>query len=637
MCISFLSFFFARGYEIKIIRKVFNPLSKSLLFTNSGVAGIYEEFVTDTMKKTATIQQCVRIDGKHNDLEDVGKSNYHLTCFNMLGTFATNDVSLHIMIKDIYDFIRLYMGSEGYIYATVHSKDTLSKNVWTQILPHDRVVMDDNNVWQMSNEGYCGYCSEIRYVHNGEDIELWNIVVVDREVKRNCTNALPSIKVDTGGGLERLYAIFNDSLSVYADEQYNNYFGFMSRKCSNYDARIILDHIRTINAIVCSNIPVSNNKRGYVLKKLLRRLCYVMFRNNIKVSDIMYACSTYIASRYYISIILYNEYTSFVACINEFKKYVHKKSNMTLDRDDITKLHTTYGIHYQLCYILCDDMNIKYSKLNEKDIESISVKQRAIQHTLPYSETQFIDDTCSLVVNNICIMNDAYDVVDYIIRNTKYYITFRSTVFYPKSGGQDSDLGVIEDNDGHIIFTVTNVTYVGKAIVCVAIAQITCAASNISFYILKVDEYRRNKLSCLHSAHHVMLNLVSYIVKSHVYQCSSNIAYNGAKLSVFSYHYNYTSMQYMNYILDRIVKSGLSIMKYKNIYFNVASKNYIYLPDNYPDYVNVVSIRCNLGIILSQEVCCGTHNVSAINKIVLTKVRGAKTNHQSYYFDILVN
>ena len=637
MCITFLSFFLSRGYEVKIIRKVFNPLSKNLLFTNSGVAGIYESFVTDDMKKTATIQQCVRIDGKHNDLEDVGKSNYHLTCFNMLGTFATNDVNLYSMIKDIYDFVCLCVSSINSIYVTVHNEDSVSRKIWSQILSKDKIVVDNTNVWQMSHEGYCGYCSEIKYLHNGEDIELWNIVIVDKEIKHNCVNSLQNIKIDTGGGLERLYAVFNDSMSVYDNDQYNNYFVLMSRKCNNYDARIILDHIRTVNAIVCSDIPISNNKRGYVLKKLLRRLCYIMWRNNIQVSDIMYACYMYIENIYYVNIILHNEYISFTSCINEFKKYVHKKNDTSLSREDVIKLHTTYGINYKLCYMLCDDMNIKYYELNDEDIESISVKQQIVQHTLPYSETQFIDNTYSLVVNDICIMNDMYDVVDYIIKNTKYHVTFRNTVFYPRSGGQECDLGVIEDNDNNIVFNITSVSYIGKTIVCSAIAQITCAVGNISFYILKVDEYRRNKLSCLHSAHHIVLNLVSYIVKSRVYQCSSNIAYNGAKLSVFSYHYNYTSIQYMNYMLDYIVKSGLNIVKYKNICFSIASQNYIHLPDNYPNYVNVVNICCNSGIIQSKEICCGTHNVSSINKIVLTKVRGTKTNHQSYYFDILVN
>ena len=635
--ISFLSFFSKKNYKVKIIKNVFNPLSKNLMFTNSGVAGVYEEFITDNMHKTATIQQCVRIDGKHNDLDDIGASDCHLTCFHMLGTFVTDNVNVYLMIKDVYDFICLYITHINCIYVTVHSEDSLSINAWKRIIKEDKIIIDNQNIWRMSDEdGYIGYCSEIRYVYNNKDIELWNIVIVDKEIKNGHENVLNKIKIDTGGGAERIYSVFTDTLSIYNNEQYDNYFAYMSQLCSITDARIILDHIRTISAMIYSGIFVSNNKRGYVLKKILRRLCYFMFKNNINVCDIMYICSIYIYNTYEVHIILHNEYISFIECIHMFTKYTKHTNELSVN--DIIKLHTTYGIHYPLCYMLCDDKKIKYSKLSDDDIKNISVRQKVIKHSLAYKETEFIYDSLNISVNNICVMshNDYNNIVDFIIENNKYYVTFRSTVFYPKSGGQDCDHGIITDNDNNIIFSVLSVMYVGKAIVCNVIAKVTRSVDNINKFIMIVNENRRTKLSCLHSAHHIVLNLITYIVKCKTYQCSSNILYNGAKLSLFSYHYNYMNIDNMNIMLDNIVKSRLQLYVARDVEFNIAKQNNIYLPDNYPNYVSTVYINCNYGVIHSKEICCGTHNVKSIKKIMFTKISGAKTHNQTYYFDILV-
>lgn len=299
LMITFIDFFKQRGYKCLIKNNIinYNKTNSDLLFINSGIAGILDKFNNEKIDKLITVQTCLRIDGKHNDFDNIGNSKSHFSAFKMLGTFSNNNTNILDMIKDIYDFIINIIPFKN-IYVTVHSEDINTKNIWLKIDPKIEINYDNNNIWSMGNSGPQGYCTEIYYYDSSDKsdaIELWNIVMINHIIKNGKIIKTENIYLDTGGGLERLYSVFDDKHDVYLIDEVFNTINYLLKFYSFENSKIILDSIRSISLMLDNNVIISNNKHGYVLKKLFRKLIYTLITNSeFNESNIIYIFSKYI-------------------------------------------------------------------------------------------------------------------------------------------------------------------------------------------------------------------------------------------------------------------------------------------------------------------------------------------------------
>jgi alanyl-tRNA synthetase len=297
---SFLEFFRARGHEVVPSSPLVPRNDPTLLFTNAGMVQFKNVF-TGTEKRpyvrATTVQKCVRAGGKHNDLDNVGYTARHHTFFEMLGNFSFGDYFKEQAIEFAWDYVRNVAGlSKDRLWVTVYPSDEQARSLWKKIagLPDDHVIGHESNLWAMGPVGPCGYCSEIFYdqgdkVSGGppgtpdEDgdrfLEFWNLVFMQFEqVDENTRVELPRPSIDTGMGLERITAIQQGVTDNYDIDLFRHLIGASVEASgaanageARFSHRVIADHLRASSFLVADGVLPSNEGRGYVLRRIMRR------------------------------------------------------------------------------------------------------------------------------------------------------------------------------------------------------------------------------------------------------------------------------------------------------------------------------------------------------------------------------
>lgn len=385
------------GYDISYNDNIFNPYARDVLYINSGIVGIYHKLMQFHAKTPthyfANIQRCIRVDGKHDDIHNIGKSTTHLTSFNMLGVFAING-SLEKVLTDIYNFLTSVLSKE-HLYFTVHPSDERTKKLLKTIVGDAEIVELDDNYWEIDdNYGYCGYCTEVFFKSGNKDVEIWNSVIIDSFNNKGVKRPLEFSFIDTGGGLERISQCMDDNESVFDDAGFQQFF--VNLGMSDASARIILDHLVTISNIINSNIFLANTGRGYVLKKFARRMISLLQFNNISINELLIAGS-YLISRFDdIKFMLEREQSLMAKAEARFNKYCKDKTE--LNEQDVFYLYATDGISISNLKEFAHKNNITLedsviakaekqigSKSSTKSIASLSVK---LEHNLSYADTR---------------------------------------------------------------------------------------------------------------------------------------------------------------------------------------------------------------------------------------------------------
>jgi alanyl-tRNA synthetase len=671
---SFKNFFKTRGHEVVESSPVIPSNDPTLLFANSGMVQFKNVFTglenlkcKDPLKqgKTATtVQKCIRAGGKHNDLENVGFTNRHHTFFEMLGNFSFGDYFKEGAIKYAFDFLtkELSLPLEK-LYFTVYHNDDEAFGLWKKIagVADDKIIRIDTNAnfWQMGDTGPCGPCSEIFYDY-GDKIfgglpgtkdedgprytEIWNLVFMQYE--RLADSSLTPLRqqcIDTGMGLERLVSVLegktdNYETSLFAGiiNESKKFLPTSKLKLSgakeDYVHRIIADHIRAAVFMIADGIMPSNEGRGYVLRRIIRRALRHYFMNGGRES-FMHKLSLFVIlqmnteypelerAKSFIVSTLKNEEEMFLNLLPDGLKILEKETDgkTVLGGDIAFKLYDTFGFPLDITEDILKQKNIKL------DIDGF---EKAMQEQRQRSKASWVGSGDSAGEDEIAkfalgIKQTNGDTIFDGYRESKYkdlnikakalgilklkdenvLIATDKTVFYPEGGGQMCDKGTIDFEDS--IFAVTDVKKNNGIILHTCTLQSEFDANLVlnKTLSLKVD----SKLRALHEANHTATHLLHYALRANlgegVVQKGSLVASERLRFD-FAFNRALTLEEIVKTesLVNSLIKQNLSVTKEIKPKEEALKSGVMALfGEKYEDNVRVVTTG------ESKELCGGCH------------------------------
>jgi alanyl-tRNA synthetase len=639
----FISFFKENGYAEYPESPLIIDNDKSLLFTNSGMVQFKNFFLgieKPLNSKIITIQTCIRVGGKHNDLDTIGKTCNHNTSFSMLGNFGFENISkldsINLSWKFLVDIIKLESKN---LFVTVHKNDKESYDVWQKVIGLNKTNIiegnDESNLWLMADEGPCGYCTEIFYNTGNEDknlLEIWNLVFINFNRINNKFNKLTSMFLDTGMGLERIASIKQNVFDNFKTDIYFPLVNTVEKefKTSIYkqsDINLITDHIKTSILLINSGILPSNDGRGYILKKLIRRI--IVKKNAIKkTANINNFIDEFIKiledehnykldNKILIKRVFIQEEKKFSINLNKGIRFFTKIFNIKKDINykDFFMMYDTYGLPFDLINDIAIKNNLKFDFLdikkeinNRKNLDKDNKINISFIHNIQKTlflgyDTYFCDTTILRIIKN-----------NYISKFIKFeedgIIITKETSFYAEKGGQVGDTGYIKFKNN--LFLVNNTKEINGIFLHYG-KMVQGQLNEYDQVNTEIDIENRILIAKNHSATHLLNSALKKVLGDHVKQAGSFI------------NKNYLRFDFLHF-------SPLEKNELDNIEFIV--NNYIiknlpvkitYLDKNkYNEKLRIVRIGNNE----SEEECAGTHvnNSNEIGIFKITKEFGIGNN-----------
>jgi alanyl-tRNA synthetase len=650
---AFLDFFAARGHQKGSSSSLVPANDPTLLFTNAGMNQFKDVFLgteSRSYDKATSSQRCVRAGGKHNDLENVGYTARHHTFFEMLGNFSFGDYFKTDAIQYAWDFLtqELNLAKEK-LLVTIYHNDDEAFDIWANKigLSEDKIIRisTSDNFWSMGDTGPCGPCSEIFYDHGEhiwggppgspeEDgdrfIEIWNLVFMQFNRQSDGTmEPLPKPSIDTGMGLERISAILQNVHSNYEIDIFQNLIGATANIIGAKDRqdkslRVIADHIRSCCFLICDGIIPSNEGRGYVLRRIIRRA--VRHGNKLGASGVFFyrlvaALETQMADAY-------PELTANRELIEKVLKTEEEQFSRTLERgmsilndalselkSDVVpgqlvfKLYDTYGFPADLTN---DVAREKELRIDEEGFQAAMAAQRkraqqASQFDTDYNErpkSNFISEFTgySQQSNQAEIVEMFVDgkVVKQLKMGEEGVVILDKTPFYAESGGQVGDAGVLEIASG--IFEVKDTIKLGNAIAHKGYAHTNFKLTDI--VRAQFNEERREAIKLNHSATHLMHSALKLVLGEHVDQKGSLVSEERFRFD-FS-HFEAVSniqLQQVEKLVNEQIRGNHGLdTKLMNLNEAKAVGAMALFGEKYSENVRVVSMGD-----FSIELCGGTH------------------------------
>ena len=662
----FLKFFEKHNHEIVTSSSLVPANDPTLLFTNAGMVQFKEVFLggeSRSCNRATSSQRCVRAGGKHNDLENVGYTARHHTFFEMLGNFSFGDYFKKDAIAFAWEFLtEILKLPPSRLWVTVHESDDEAENIWINeigIDPSRLSRLDEDNFWQMGDTGPCGPCTEIFWDH-GPDvpggppgsenddldryIEIWNLVFMQYEKSADGKmNPLPKPSIDTGMGLERISAVMQGVHSNYEIDIFKDLINATAKitgcKDKNNDSlKVISDHIRSCSFLILDGVTPSNEGRGYVLRRIIRRA--LRHGNKVGIKEEFFyklvpvlrelmgdAYPDLIAHQDKICKVLKQEEIQFSKTLDKgmaiFQNYLAGTTNSVIPGDLIFKLYDTYGFPVDLTNDIAREngLEIDMEGYNRCMQEQIARGRSASQFSVDYSEqvnlpgkTEFIgydhSDTNATVLG-IYAENNA---VDEIKEGDQVGIILDKTVFYAESGGQVGDTGIIGTETS--LFNVVDCKKVGTHFMHFGHLK-HGAISRGDKVKVEIDTHRRQSITCNHSATHLLHEALRLVLGDHVEQRGSMV--DGDRFRFDFSHDTSVSAEEIRKV-ENIV--NMEIMRNKKVVTTSMSMEEAQkkgaralFGEKYGDVVRVV----NIGEDFSVELCGGTH-VDRSGEIGLVKV-----------------
>ena len=663
---AFLNFFETKNHQIVPSSSLVPTNDATLLFTNAGMVQFKDVFLGTEdrdSRRAVSSQRCVRAGGKHNDLENVGYTARHHTFFEMLGNFSFGDYFKKDAIYYAWEFLTkvLKLPPER-MWVTVHISDNEAKDIWINdigIDPNRLSFLDEDNFWQMGDTGPCGPCTEIFWDHGpdipggppGSDnddldryIEIWNLVFMQYERDSDGTmNPLPKPSIDTGMGLERISAIMQNVHSNYEIDLFKELIRSSAEVvgCSNLEnnsLKVIADHIRSCSFLILDGVRPSNEGRGYVLRRIIRRA----LRHGNKLgakSEFFYklvpvlgklmgnAYPDLIDNSKKISQVLKKEELQFSSTLDKgmkiFQTYIDSAKDSVIPGELVFKLYDTYGFPVDLTNDIGRESGLEidlegYERLMH---EQVSRGRSAGNFAVDYSEkinlsgaTEFIGYNQSKTDSKITAIYKEGNETDEAKAGDKVTIVLDKTVFYAESGGQIGDSGVLVNNSSTI--NVNDCKKSGGHFLHFGYVQ------SGSFHVgdkvqADIHNDRRQLITCNHSATHLLHEALRAVLGDHVEQRGSLVDEERFRFD-FSHDSAVTDDEIRQ--VEHIVNE--EILKNKEVVTNSMSMEEAkskgakaLFGEKYGDVVRVV----NIGDDFSVELCGGTH-VSRTGEIGLVKV-----------------
>lgn len=577
---AFLDFFHSKGHQVVASSSLVPHNDPTLLFTNAGMNQFKDVFLgldKRNYSRATTSQRCVRAGGKHNDLENVGYTARHHTFFEMLGNFSFGDYFKHDAIQFAWELLtseKWFALPKERLWVTVYESDDEAYEIWEKEvgIPRERIIrIGDNkgapyasdNFWQMGDTGPCGPCTEIFYDHGDhiwggppgspeEDgdryIEIWNIVFMQFNRQADGTmEPLPKPSVDTGMGLERIAAVLQHVNSNYDIDLFRTLIQAVAKvtgatDLSNKSMRVIADHIRSCAFLIADGVMPSNENRGYVLRRIIRRA--VRHGNMLGAKETFFyklvgplidvmgsAGEDLKRQQAQVEQVLKTEEEQFARTLERglalLDEELAKLSGDTLDGENAFRLYDTYGFPVDLTADVCRERNIK---VDEAGFEAAMEEQRrrareASGFGADYNAMIRVDSASEFKGYDHLELNGKVTAlfvdgkaVDAINAGQEAVVVLDQTPFYAESGGQVGDKGELKG--ANFSFAVEDTQKYGQAIG--HIGKLAAGSLKVGDAVqADVDEARRARIRLNHSATHLMHAALRQVLGTHVSQKGS--------------------------------------------------------------------------------------------------------------------
>jgi len=662
---SFIHFFETKKHKRVNSAPVLPIGDKSLLFTNAGMnqfKGIFLDTEVPKELRVANSQKCIRVSGKHNDLEEVGRDGFHHTFFEMLGNWSFGDYYKKEAIEWSWELLtRVWNLDKSRLWVTVYEEDDEAFDLWknnTDIFP-ERIIRSGakDNFWEMAETGPCGPCSEIHYyvgndpenqqakmVNNSPDYwELWNLVFIQFNRKKDGSmEDLPKKHVDTGAGLERICSVMQNKDSNYKTDLFSKTIKDLERfSNSRYEDNeisynVICDHIRMLSFAIADGVIPSNDGRGYVVRRVLRRGS--KFAMNLEIKEpilfkLVDSVVSTMSSHYpelkekqkYIEQTILSEEQSFLRTLEngvvQFEKIVKSTDENQIEGKDAFKLYDTYGFPLDLTQLMAEERNMT---VDVKGFDNEMEKQKKLAKSGQKFEMDNIDLIWKLETDQSHSTFVGYDsksitskIINYSTKNDKLIIVLEKTPFYAESGGQIGDTGVIENDNflAKVIDTQKN----GDFILHFCKVEKGNIKNDLNVKCI-IDEDRRKNIRINHTATHLLHQSVKDVLGEHVNQAGSLVHPEYLRFDIT--HPNKISVKELNEIetiIEKKIDEDIAV-KTSVKSLNEAKKEgaTALFGEKYGDKVRVVTIG-----EFSKELCGGTH-VSTTGKINKFKIKHDK-------------
>lgn len=660
---QFLEFFKSKQHLIVPSAPMVVKNDPTLMFTNSGMAPFKEYFLgngTPKNNRIADTQKCLRVSGKHNDLEEVGIDTYHHTMFEMLGNWSFGDYFKKEAIAWAWELLtEVYKIDKDILYVTIFEgdasegleRDTEAYNLWKQCVSEDHILNGNkkDNFWEMGDQGPCGPCSEIhidirsateKAIIPGRDlvnqdhpqvVEIWNLVFMQFNRKADSSlEKLPAQHVDTGMGFERLCMVLQNKQSNYDTDVFtplireieaitNSKYGKDEKK--DIATRVIADHVRAVAFSIADGQLPSNTGAGYVIRRILRRAIRYGFTFLDKKEPFIYqlietlsaqmgdAFPELITEKNLITNVIREEEQSFLRTLDQglvlLDNVIETADSKTISGKKAFELYDTFGFPIDLTALILRERGYT---LDEKEFSAELQKQKDRSRAATKVETgDWIvleeDDVEEFV---------GYDTLETPVRITKYrkmeskkegemyQLVFNLTPFYPEGGGQVGDKGYLKAADGGVTYIVDT----KKENNLIIHFTKTLPRNTEGTFKAVVDQKQRNRTAANHTATHLLHQGLRNILGEHVAQKGSMVHSRNLRFD-FS-HFAKVSDEELKQVEDFVnarIREGIALEERRNIPFQQAlDEGAIALfGEKYGDSVRTIKFG------KSMELCGGTH------------------------------
>ncbi|PKL84150.1 MAG: alanine--tRNA ligase [Ignavibacteriae bacterium HGW-Ignavibacteriae-3] len=670
---QFLDFFKSKEHRIVPSAPVVPYDDPTLLFTNAGMNQFKDVFLgtgSREYNRAADTQKCIRVSGKHNDLEEVGHDTYHHTFFEMLGNWSFGDYYKQEAIKWAWELLtEVWKLPKERLWATVYKTDDEALNFWkseTDINPdHILKFGEKDNFWEMGDTGPCGPCSEI-HINLNDDlnaahlvnagsplcIEIWNLVFIQYNRDSSGTlHELPAKHVDTGMGFERVCAVLQKKNSNYDSDVFTPLINAIAKLSgvkydenlpaddkstvgqSNISMRVIADHIRTLTFAIADGATPGNEGRGYVLRRLLRRAARYGRKIDLKepflyklvqvvVDNFSHVFPEILSNKSNIEKIIKAEEESFNSTLDRgielFDALTNKlrvKNEKIISGDDVFKLYDTYGFPIDLTAVMAREQGFSIDEIRFNELME-DQKERARKSTKDKMGSanliQFLSNSSNLPDSEF-VGYETLETEATVLRLSDGFVVLDKTPFYAESGGQVGDSGVVDFNGA--LIPISDTIKIGNIIAHKYDGNLSDAlGKNV---IARVNKNRRWDIMRNHSATHFLHRTLRDILGPHVQQAGSLV--NQDYLRFDFTHFEKVSraeLKTIESLINEKLRENIPMIHHRDTPFEEAKKMgaLMFFGDKYGDRVNVVQFGD-----FTAEFCGGTH-VKNSSQIGLLKI-----------------
>ncbi len=656
---TFLDFFESKQHQIVPSAPIVVKNDPTLMFTNAGMNPFKDFFLGNkkaTQKRVADTQKCLRVSGKHNDLEEVGVDTYHHTMFEMLGNWSFGDYFKKEAIAWAWELLtEVYKIPKDRLYVSIFEgdekdglpMDTEAQDYWKEFIAEDRILPFDkkDNFWEMGDTGPCGPCSEIHVdARSDEDrakvdgktlvnadhpevIEIWNLVFI--QFNRNADgslNELPEKHIDTGMGFERLSMVLQNKKATYDTDIFTPLIGKISEitgtkygesEETDIALRVIADHIRAISFTIADGQLPSSNGAGYVIRRILRRAVRYAYSILNYKEPLLYQLIPILVDQFdgvfpelvegqaFITKVIKSEEESFLSTLASGINHFNKISHQNIDGKTAFELYDTYGFPLDLTRLMAGEKNIE---VDEKGfVAEMEIQRKRAQEAGKITTGDWVE-----LISGKENQFVGYDEMETITSILKYrtanikkkevvQIILERTPFYAESGGQVGDTGllIIDGEEIPVINTQKEndliVHFVQKM-----------PKNPKGMVVAKINTKRRQSTASNHTATHLLHSALKQVLGDHVNQKGSLVHPDYLRFD-FSHFAKVEKeeIKAVEKIVNQKIRENIQLQEQRNVPYDEAINSGVtaLFGEKYGDFVRVITFDKDF----SRELCGGTH------------------------------